>query len=87
LRMSLMNFFHFETIIASKAVSCFLAAKGSPLVDFGLRRTHGAEAGILAALASYIYGFAGTSTAIAEKLDGTTIFGIMAHSYIEAAGN
>ncbi len=83
----LMNFFHFETTIASKAARCFLAAEGKTLVDFGLRRAHGAEAGILAARASYISGFAGTATVIAEKLYGIPIFGTMAHSYIEAVGN
>ncbi|HNS55818.1 MAG TPA: nicotinate phosphoribosyltransferase, partial [Smithellaceae bacterium] len=61
-----MNFLHFETTIASKAARCVLAAGGKGLVDFGLRRTHGAEAGILAARAAYISGFAGTATVIAE---------------------
>lgn len=83
----LMNFFHFETTIASKAARCVLAAEGKTLVDFGLRRAHGAEAGILAARASYISGFTGTATVIAEKLYGIPIFGTMAHSYIEAVGN
>lgn len=83
----LMNFFHFETTIASKAARCVLAAGGKRLVDFGLRRTHGAEAGTLAARATYISGFAGTATVIAEKLYGIPLFGTMAHSYIEAFGN
>ncbi|MEN6490041.1 MAG: nicotinate phosphoribosyltransferase [Smithella sp.] len=83
----LMNFLHFETIIASKAARCVLAAGGKGLVDFGLRRTHGAEAGTLAARSTYISGFAGTATVIAEKLYGIPIFGTMAHSYIEAFGN
>jgi len=83
----LMNFLHFETTIASKAARCVLAAGGKRLVDFGLRRTHGAEAGTLAARATYISGFAGTATVIAEKLYGIPIFGTMAHSYIEAFGN
>ena len=82
-----MNFLHFETTIASKAARCVLAAGGKGLVDFGLRRTHGAEAGILAARAAYISGFAGTATVIAEKLYGIPIFGTMAHSYIEAFGS
>ena len=82
-----MNFLHFETTIASKAARCVLAAGGKGLVDFGLRRTHGAEAGILAARSTYISGFAGTATVIAEKLYGIPIFGTMAHSYIEAFGS
>jgi len=83
----LINFLHFETSIASKAARCVLAAGGKGLVDFGLRRTHGAEAGILAARAAFISGFAGTATVIAEKLYGIPIFGTMAHSYIEAYGS
>ena len=40
---------------------------GQALVDFGLRRAHGAEAGLMAARASYIAGFAGTATVLAEQ--------------------
>lgn len=83
----LINLLHFETTIASKAARCVLAAGGKALVDFGLRRAHGAEAGILAARSTYICGFSGTATVIAEKLYGIPIFGTMAHSYIEAVGN
>jgi nicotinate phosphoribosyltransferase len=54
------------------------------LVDFGLRRTHGAEAGLMAARASYIAGFTGTATMLAEKLYGIPTFGTMAHSFIQA---
>jgi len=60
-----------------------LAAPGKLLVDFGLRRAHGAEAGLMAARASYIAGFAGTATVLAEKLFGIPTFGTMAHSYIQ----
>jgi nicotinate phosphoribosyltransferase len=61
-----------------------LAARGKLLVDFGLRRAHGAEAGIMAARASYLVGFAGSATVLAEKLFGVPTFGTMAHSFIEA---
>ena len=47
----IINLLHFQTVIASKAARMVLAAKGRPLVDFGLRRAHGAEAGLLAARA------------------------------------
>lgn len=84
----LINILQFEILIASKASRCILAAADRAiLIDFGVRRAHGAEAGILAARASYIAGFAGTSTVIAEKLMGIPIFGTMAHSYIEAHEN
>lgn len=81
----LINLLHFETLIASKAARCMLAAGGrAMLVDFGLRRTHGAEAGLLAARAACMAGFAGTSTVLAGALFGVPIVGTMAHSYIEA---
>jgi nicotinate phosphoribosyltransferase len=54
------------------------------LVDFGLRRAHGAEAGVMAARASYLVGFAGTATVLAGKLYGLPLYGTMAHSFIEA---
>jgi len=79
----LLNLLHFETVIASKAARNVLAAPGKLLVDFGLRRAHGAEAGLLAARASYIAGFAGTATMLAEERFGIPLYGTMAHSYIE----
>ena len=80
----LINILHFQTLIASKAARMVLAAPGKLLVDFGLRRAHGAEAGLMAARASYIAGFAGTATVLAAKLFGIPVFGTMAHSYIQA---
>ena len=55
-----MNLLHFETLVASKAARSVLVAPGKLLVDFGLRRAHGAEAGLLAARAAYLAGFSGT---------------------------
>jgi nicotinate phosphoribosyltransferase len=80
----LINLMHFQTLIASKAVRCVLAAPGKLLIDFGLRRAHGAEAGLLAARASYLAGFAGSATVMAEPLFGIPVFGTMAHSFIQA---
>jgi len=80
----LLNLLHFQTLIASKAARFVLAADGAPLVDFGMRRAHGAEAAVLAARASYIAGFAGTATVLARPLFGIPIYGTMAHSYIQA---
>ena len=80
----LINVLHFQSLIASKAARMVLAAPGKSLIDFGLRRAHGAEAGVMAALASYIAGFSGTATMLAEKLYGIPTFGTMAHSFIEA---
>jgi nicotinate phosphoribosyltransferase len=80
----IINLLHYQSLIASKAARMLLAAPGKLLVDFGLRRAHGGEAGLLAARASYIAGFAGTATVLAGKLFGIPIFGTMAHSFIEA---
>ena len=80
----LVNLLHFQTVIASKAARMVLAAPGKGLVDYGLRRAHGAEAGLLAARASYIAGFSGTATAAAGIEFGIPVFGTMAHSFIQA---
>ncbi len=80
----IMNLLHFETLIASKAARSVLAAPDRRLVDFGLRRAHGAEAGLLAARASYLAGFSGTATVLAGMKFGIPIFGTMAHSFVEA---
>jgi nicotinate phosphoribosyltransferase len=79
-----MNILHFQTLIAAKAARVVLAAGKRPVVDFGFRRAHGAEAGLMAARASYIAGFAGTATVLAEQRFGIPTFGTMAHSFIEA---
>jgi nicotinate phosphoribosyltransferase len=80
----IMNLLHFETLIASKAARLVIAAPGKLLVDFGMRRAHGAEAGLLAARASYLAGFSGTATVLAGMAYGIPLFGTMAHSYIQA---
>ncbi len=84
LETRLINLLHFQTLIASKAARIVLTAPGKLLVDFGLRRAHGAEAGLMAARASYIAGFAGTATMLAEKMFGIPTYGTMAHSFVEA---
>ncbi len=83
----LLNLIHFETVVASKAARMVLAAPGKLLVDFGLRRAHGAEAGLLAARAAYIAGFAGTATVLAGACFDIPLYGTMAHSFIEAHDN
>lgn len=80
----LINFLHYETLVASKAARMVLAAPGKALVDFGLRRAHSAEAGLLAARAAYIAGFSGTATVPAAMLYDIPIYGTMAHSFVQA---
>ncbi len=80
----LINILHLQILLASKAVRCRLAAPGKLLVDFGLRRAHGAEAGLFAARAAWLAGFAGSATVLAEARYGVPAFGTMAHSFIQA---
>jgi len=80
----LLNLAHFETLIATKAARVVLAADGRRLVDFGMRRAHGAEAALLAARAAYLAGFDGTATAEAGRRFGIPVFGTMAHSFVQA---
>ena len=79
-----INLMNLETIVASKAARAVLAAPGKLLVDFGLRRAHGAEAGLLAARAAYLAGFDGSSTVLAGERFGIPVYGTMAHSFIQA---
>jgi nicotinate phosphoribosyltransferase len=78
-----MNLLHYETVVASKAARVAMAGPGKLLVDFGLRRAHGAEAGMLSARASYLAGFSGTATLLAGVRFGIPVFGTMAHSYVQ----
>ena len=80
----IMNLLNFQTMIASKAARSVLVAGGKPLIDFGLRRAHGAEAGLFAARASYLAGFAGTATVLAGMEYDIPIYGTMAHSFVQA---
>lgn len=80
----LINLLQFQTLVASKAVRCVLAARGRTLVDFGLRRAHGAEAGLLSARASYLAGFSGTATVLAGMRWDIPLYGTMAHSFVQA---
>lgn len=79
-----INLLHFQTLLASKAARCVLVAPEKLLVDFGLRRAHGAEAGLFAARAAYLAGFGGTATVLAGKEYDIPIFGTMAHSFVQA---
>ncbi len=80
----LINLLHFQTLVASKAARMVLVAPDKLLVDFGLRRAHGAEAGLFAARASYLAGFTGTATVLAGVEFDIPLFGTMAHSFVQA---
>jgi len=80
----IINQLHLQTLIASKAARCVYAAKGRPVVDFALRRTHGIDAGMKVARASYLAGFVGTSNVMAGQDYGIPIVGTMAHSFVSS---
>ncbi|MFE0456759.1 nicotinate phosphoribosyltransferase [Streptomyces sp. NPDC058914] len=79
-----LNQLSHQTVIASKAARCVLAAAGHPVVDFSLRRTHGPQAGFQAARLAAMVGFAGTSNVAAATALGIPAVGTMAHSFVEA---
>ncbi len=73
---------NFQTLIASKAARVVTAARGRSVIEFGTRRAHGSEAGLMAARAAYIAGCSGTSNVEAGYLFGLPTFGTLAHSFI-----
>jgi len=81
---AVMNLCHLQTLLASKAARCVIAAGGRTVVDFGLRRTHGLDAGMKAARCAYIAGAAMSSNVLAGLAHGIPPTGTMAHSYVEA---
>jgi nicotinate phosphoribosyltransferase len=80
----LLSTFAFQTMVASKAARCVIAAEGRPIVEFGSRRAHGPHAGILAGRAAYLAGCAGTSNVESGRRFGIPLFGTAAHSWTMA---
>jgi len=79
----ILNILCFSIIEATLAARLVLAAGGIPIVDFGLRRSHGPVASIRAARAALHAGFSATSNMFAAKLLNFTPTGTMAHSFVE----
>jgi nicotinate phosphoribosyltransferase len=79
-----MNQIHLQTVLASKAARVVEAAQGRQVVDFGLRRMHGIDAGMKAARAFHIAGVDATSNVAAGQAYGLRVAGTLAHSYIQA---
>src|SRR5947208_11497701 len=73
-----------QTLVASKAARVVSAARDRPIIDFGSRRAHGPQAGLLAARAAYIGGCQGTSNSEAGRLLGMSTLGTQAHSWVMA---
>lgn len=78
----LLSVMNFQTLIATKASRVVRAARGKAVYDFGARRAHGRDAGILAARASYIGGASGTSLVLAGRYFNIPYVGTMAHKFV-----
>ncbi len=80
----LLNQVHYQTLVASKAARVVDAAAERTVVDFGLRRYHGIDAGLKAARSAWLAGAAATSNVLAGQRYGIPVSGTMAHSYVLA---
>jgi nicotinate phosphoribosyltransferase len=78
----LLSTLSFQSLIATKAARCVEAAGGRPVVEFGTRRAHTPEAGVLGGRAAYIGGCAGTSNTLAGFRYGIPVTGTTAHSWV-----
>ena len=84
----LLSVMNIESLVATKAARVVAAARcdgvARGVIDFGSRRAHGPEAGVLAARAAYAAGCIGTSNVYAGKRFGIPVYGTIAHSWVEA---
>lgn len=79
---ALLAIVNFQTLIASKAARIVEAADGRRVLEFGTRRAHGSEAGVLAARAAYLAGCTATSNVEAGRRFDIPVSGTMAHSWV-----
>ena len=79
---ALLNIINHQTLIASKAAKVCYAAQGDAVMEFGLRRAQGPDAGIYGARAAVIGGCSSTSNVLAGQMFGVPVSGTMAHSWV-----
>src|SRR5574341_611252 len=82
LETPLLNLIGFPTLVATKAARVCLAARGDPVIEFGLRRAQGIDGGLAASRAAFIGGCVATSNVLAGRLYGIPVKGTHAHSWV-----
>ena len=80
----LLNLINFQSLIATKAARVVLAARGDPVLEFGLRRAQGFDGGLAASRAAWVGGCAATSNVMAGRLFGIPVSGTHGHSWVMA---
>ena len=84
---AILNAINFQSLIATKAARVCSAARGDPVLEFGLRRAQGIDGALSASRAAYIGGCAATSNTLAGKVFGIPVSGTHAHSWVMAFDN
>ena len=79
---AILNIINHQSLIATKTSRIVFAARGDGIMEFGLRRAQGADAGTYGARAAMIAGCIGTSNVLAGKLFDVPVKGTHAHSWI-----
>lgn len=79
---AILNMINHQTLIASKAAKICNAAQGDSVMEFGLRRAQGPDAGIYGARAAVIAGCSSTSNVLTGKMFGVPVSGTHAHSWV-----
>jgi nicotinate phosphoribosyltransferase len=79
---ALLTMVNFSTLIATKASRIVQAAKGEPVLEFGLRRAQGIDGALTAARSAYIGGCSATSNLMAGRYYGIPVKGTHAHSWV-----
>lgn len=80
---AMLNMINFQSLIATKASRVCFAAGSDPVMEFGLRRAQGPDAGLYGARAAVIGGCVGTSNVMTGQLFDVPILGTHAHSWVQ----